>query len=257
MKVLDDIFLLWPLWNNWRLLTKNAIAIKVGGFGGCEWLWIILLDHLSPPHLHSIFLCWPAAAPPQLKISAYPLRITHFDEDAVVSCTIFSIVGPNLSGSNSIFYKYALTCDLSVVPSHSSCIKRIPYAEAGKSLGRSTVCLCSQSWFRFWHRQADTAFQRLSIFFNFWWRRVLCRSQPRSRLKINSFESVSSRLPISKTPPPSHEWRSMAFHHAPGFWDLLVANGITLSLNRRTLQEFDRRNSLENQKNEPFRGTSF
>ena len=43
-------------------------------------------------------------------------------------------------------------------------------------------------------------------------------------------------------------WRSTAFHHAPGFWDLLVANGITLSLNRRTLQELDRRNSLENQR---------
>ena len=149
MKVFSfvNIFLLRPLWNNRRLLTINAIAIKVGGFGGCELLWITLLNHLSPPHLHSIFLCWPAAAPPQLKISAYPLGITHFDEDAVVSCTTFSIVGPNLSANNSNFYKYALTCDLSVVP---SCIKRIPYAEAGKSLRRSTVCLCLQPWFRFW-----------------------------------------------------------------------------------------------------------
>ena len=74
-----------------------------------------------------------------------------------------------------------------------------------------------------------------------------CKAQSRSRLR----KTISKRTVTTtylKTPPPSHEWRSTAFHHAPGFWDLLVANGITLSLNRRTLQEFNRRNSLENQR---------
>jgi len=74
-------------------------------------------------------------------------------------------------------------------------------------------------------------------------------SQSRSRRKTEA----SPHDPITKSthlpsPPSSRRWQSTTSHHAPGFWNLLKANNISLSLNKRTLQELDRRNSFEIQR---------
>ena len=59
-------------------------------------------------------------------------------------------------------------------------------------------------------------------------------------------KTTHSKLPLS-----SQKWKSTTSHHAPGFWDLLKAKGISLSLNRHTLQEFDRRNEFQDQGQNP------
>ncbi|MCJ1388075.1 hypothetical protein MMC18_000919 [Xylographa bjoerkii] len=52
----------------------------------------------------------------------------------------------------------------------------------------------------------------------------------------------SAQLP---TPISFRRWKSTTTHHAPGFWDLLTSSGINISLTKRALQEFDRRNAEE------------
>jgi len=79
------------------------------------------------------------------------------------------------------------------------------------------------------------------------------KSQSRSRRKTGaSPQAHIAKNPHLLSPPSSRRWKSTTSHHAPGFWNLLKANDIRLSLNKRTLQEFDRKNSLENQRQTPL-----